>query len=295
MKTNNKFKDSVFTTLFADPALLRELYCALEGVTLPTDVPVSINTLDNVLFMDFNNDISFTIGEKLVVLIEHQSTINPNMPLRFLHYISNVLEAMIDSKTLYSKKPVSIPWPEFFVLYNGTEPYPDNSILRLSDLYKNPQELGIPEKLIPLLDLEIKVLNINEGKNPEIISRCKKLSEYSTFVAKYREYFKEMNNQEEAIKAAIIFCSKHGILREFLEIHAREILNMLITEWNTEDAIAYAREEGREDGYEEGRENGYEESREQIAMNALTEGLSTEFVQKITGLDMETILKLKNT
>ncbi|MDR1868950.1 MAG: hypothetical protein LBQ82_03085, partial [Treponema sp.] len=61
MKTNTKFKNSVFTLLFSDPALLRELYCALEGVSLPPDAPVSINTLDDVLFMDLINDISFEI------------------------------------------------------------------------------------------------------------------------------------------------------------------------------------------------------------------------------------------
>ena len=141
-----------------------------------------------------------------------QSTINPNMPLRFLHYISNVYEAIIESKTLYSKKNVSIPWPEFFVLYNGQDPYPEYSILRLSDLYKNPQELGLPEKKSPFLDLQVKVLNINEGNNEEIVKRCRKLSEYTTFVAKYREYYKELENKEEAIKSAILNCSKHGIL-----------------------------------------------------------------------------------
>ena len=132
--------------LFDDPNLLRELYCALRGVYLPPDIPVSINTLENVLFMDFNNDISFEIGGKLVVLCEHQSTINPNMALRFLLYITRVLEKKIESWTLYSKKHVSIPWPEFFVLYNGLEPFQDDSVLRLSDLFEKPEALGLPEK-----------------------------------------------------------------------------------------------------------------------------------------------------
>ena len=95
--------------LFDNPDLLRQLYCALEGVSLPPETPVSINTLENVLYMDFNNDISFTIGKKLVVLVEHQSSINPNMALRLLLYFSRVLEKMIKYSTLYSKKPLSIP------------------------------------------------------------------------------------------------------------------------------------------------------------------------------------------
>ncbi|MDR3019381.1 MAG: Rpn family recombination-promoting nuclease/putative transposase, partial [Treponema sp.] len=165
MQSNKKFKNSVFVSLFNDPDLLRELYCALEGVSLPQDVPVSINTLENVLYMDFNNDISFEIGGKLVVLIEHQSTINPNMALRLLIYITRVLEKRIKSRTLYSKKPVSIPYPEFYVLYNGKDPFPDNKTVRLSDLFEKPQELGLPKKALPMLELEVKVININEGRN----------------------------------------------------------------------------------------------------------------------------------
>ena len=222
MKTNRKFKDSVFTKLFSDPDLLRDLYCALGGVTLPSDIPVSINTLENVLYMDFYNDISFEIGGKLVVLIEHQSTINPNMALRLLLYISRVLEKTIKGKSLYSSKNVSIPWPEFYVLYNGEKPYPDQKILRLSDLFEKPQDLGLPEKVYPLLELEVKVININEGRNEEIVNRCKKLSEYSAFTAKAYAFLKELDNKEEAVKKTVKYCRKNGILKEFLEIHASE-------------------------------------------------------------------------
>ena len=199
MSVNRKFKDSVFTKLFSNPDLLRELYCALRGVTLPSDIPVSINTLENVLYMDICNDISFEIGGKLVVLIE-QSTINPNMALRLLFYISDVYQAMIDSKTLYSKKPLFIPWPEFYVLYNGVASFPDVEILKLSDLYYKPTDLNLPEKILPLMDLEVKLININEGRNEEIISRCKKLYEYSKFIAKAHTFWKELKNLKEGIK-----------------------------------------------------------------------------------------------
>ena len=122
MNANTKYKDSVFSFLFSDPELLRELYCALEGVALPPDTPVTINTLHNVLFMDRANDISFEIGGKLVILIEHQSTINRNMALRFLLYIARVYEKIIDDKKIYASQPMLLPRPEFFVLYNGLSP-----------------------------------------------------------------------------------------------------------------------------------------------------------------------------
>jgi hypothetical protein len=285
MKINNKFKDSMFTMLFAAPDLLRELYCALEGVILPQDAPVSINTLENVLFMEFNNDISFEIDGKLVVLIEHQSTINPNMALRLLMYIGRVYEKIVEGRNIYSSKRLSVPRPEFFVLYNGTDPYPDERIIKLSDAFEKAEFLELAGKDSPALELSVRVLNINEGRNSAIAGKCKKLAEYSAFVAKVRAFYHELGSREEAVKSAIKYCRKHGILKEFLELHAAEVLSMLMTEWNTEDAIAVAREEGKEEGMER--------EQEIIAKNALESGLSPDFVQKITGLDMDAIKNIQ--
>jgi hypothetical protein len=190
MNINNKFKNSVFTMLFSEPALLRELYCALEGVSLPPDVPVTINTLENALFMGQINDISFEIDGKLVVLVEHQSTINTNMALRLLMYIGHVYEKIIEGRNIYSSKRLTIPRPEFFVLYNGTDPFPDNETYRLSDSFEKLKDLGIEEKDFPALELIVKVININEGRNKGIANRCKKLAEYSAFVAKARVFIK---------------------------------------------------------------------------------------------------------
>jgi predicted transposase/invertase (TIGR01784 family) len=285
MKTNNKFKNSVFTMLFSEPALLRELYCALDGVSLPPDIPVSINTLENVLFMGQYNDISFEIGGKLVVLIEHQSTINPNMALRLLMYIGRVYEKIIDGKKAFSKKRLLIPQPEFFVLYNGTDSFPDSAIYRLSDSFEKLKNLGFEEKASSALELVVRVININEGRNKVIVDRCKELSEYSTFVAKARAFLIELGSREEAIREAIKYCEKRGILKEFLKLHASEVLSMLFTEFNLEDAIAVAREEAWEDG---------EENKAlEIARNLLSEGSTPEFVQKITGLDLDTLKGLQ--
>ena len=285
MYTNRKFKNSVFTSLFSEPALLRELYCALKGITLPSDAPVLINTLENVLYMDFNNDISFEIDGKLVILIEHQSTINPNMALRFLLYISRIFEKTINSTSLYSKKRMTIPYPEFYVLYNGTDPFPDYAVYKLSDLFKTT---SILEKSIPLLELKVNVVNINDGRNCDILNRCSKLGEYSKFTAKAREFLKEQGDLEKAIKKAVKYCFGHGILKEYLEKHGSEVQNMLLTEWNTEDAIAYAREEGREEGKEEGRVI----KELEIARNLLAKGASYEFIQEVTGLSADEIERM---
>ena len=139
MSVNKKFKSSVFSFIFSNPDVLRELYCALEGITLKPDVPVVINTLEDILFMDMINDISFEIGGKLVVLIEHQSTINPNLALRLLMYIGRVYEKILDDEKIYSSTKISIPKPEFFVLYNGVTPFPEEKTIKLSELFESTE------------------------------------------------------------------------------------------------------------------------------------------------------------
>jgi predicted transposase/invertase (TIGR01784 family) len=283
MGANTKYKDSVFSLLFSDADILRELYCALEDISLPIDIPITINTLRDVLFMDKVNDISFVIGGKLVILIEHQSSVNPNMALRLLIYIARIYEKIIGDKNIYSSKLIRIPQPEFFVLYNGVSPYPDAEVLKLSDAFEKRETLGIPEKEIPVLELAVKVININEGRNESIAKRCETLGGYTRFIGKVREYEKESGSLEEGIRRAIKYCREHNVLREFLEENGTEVINMLMTEWNWDDALAVRYEEGRE------------ERQDEIARNLLVEGVSIDIIEKTTGLDIDAIKKLQET
>jgi predicted transposase YdaD len=280
MGANIKYKDSLFSFLFSDPDILRELYCALENVSLSENVPVTINTLSDVLFIERVNDISFEIGGKLVVLIEHQSTINPNMSVRLLLYISRIYEKIIGEKNIYTTKAITIPRPEFFVLYNGKAAYPDQKTIRLSDAFESTVALGFPEKESPALELEVKVININEGRNELIAKKCKTLEGYMGFIGKVRELEKGSEDREETMRKAVLYCRDNDILKEFLEKNGTEVMNMLMTEWKMEDALAVRYEEGREEG------------REEIARNALAKGVSVELIHSITGLDIEAIKNL---
>ena len=219
MNVNARYKDSVFSLLFSDPDVLRSLYSAIEGVDLPADTPVSINTLSDILYMDQINDISFTIDNRLVVLIEHHSTINRNMPLRLLIYIARVYEKIIDRKKLYQSKPEKIPEPEFIVLYNGKADYPDHEVLKLSELFKDATNLKAALSAAAL-EVIVHIFNINEGRNAAIARRCKKLAEYSAFIAKVRALEKETGDKEEAMKAAIKYCLDNNVLKPFFETHS---------------------------------------------------------------------------
>jgi hypothetical protein len=217
MKANREYKDSVFTLLFKDKKRLLELYNAVNGTSFTNEDDVEINTLQNALFMGMINDISFTIAGILVVLVEHQSTINPNMPLRLLLYMARIYEKIIDNRQLYSSKKISVPRPEFIVLYNGQEDFPAVKVLKLSDLFK---EARIYDKVE--LELEVTVYNINKGVNPAIEERSPTLDGYAGLVAKARENEDAGMDRNEAVKEAVRFCKAKGILADFLKKHGSE-------------------------------------------------------------------------
>jgi hypothetical protein len=288
MGLNKQYKDSVFSLLFGEPDILRELYGAICGVVLDPSIPVRINTLEGALFMERINDISFEIGDKLVVLLEHQSTINPNMAVRLLMYIARIYERLIDNRKIYSGKRIIIPRPEFIVLYNGVEPYPDESTLRLSESFEGSGLDGVPGTVRPDLELVVKIYNINEGHNDGIIRRSERLRGYSAFIGKARALEGERRDKEGAVKEAVEYCIRHGILAEFLKRNSSEVINMLLTEWNWDDALAVRWEEGREEGRKQGREQG----RREMAKNFKALGVSVDQIAAATGLDPELIRAL---
>ncbi|MDR1174437.1 MAG: hypothetical protein LBK83_03045 [Treponema sp.] len=128
------------------------------------------------------------------------------------------------------------------MLYNGVRPCPDQQVLKLADAF---ERLG-GEIILPDLELKVKVYNINPGHNEGIVKGCEKLEGYSTFIARVREHQKTMP-LEEAMKRAMEYCIKHNILSKFLLEHGSEVMNMLYTEWNWDDAKAVWQEEAREE------------------------------------------------
>ncbi|MDR0306400.1 MAG: Rpn family recombination-promoting nuclease/putative transposase [Chitinispirillales bacterium] len=259
INANRKYKDSVFTKLFGEKDKLIELYNAIFETNYDSDTDIEITTLTNILFMGPINDLSFIIDGKIVVLIEHQSTINENMPLRMLLYIARVYEKICDHNNLYREKLITIPRPEFIVLYNGKDEMQDKQTLRLSDMFarydqKNPVEL----------ELEVKIYNINRGKNIQIAQRSATLESYELFIYMVREYQKECDTLENAVSKAITYCISRNILGDFLQVHSSEVINMLVKEWKLEEALKIRELEGIERGIEIGEERGKEKTLKEL-------------------------------
>ena len=242
---NKKVKDTVFRALFKDKENLLSLYNALNGSEY-TDVDgLEVRTLENAVYMNFRNDLAYVFHEELN-LYEHQSTKNPNLPLRLLFYVADVLHAMIDTDMLYSSRLYTIPTPRFVVLYNGKDSVPEEVTYRLSDAYKKPTDT-------PELELIVKVYNINPGHNEAIVSACKTLSEYVQFVAEIRRLRAETETLDEAVNQAVDYCIEHDILRDFLKRHRAEAVKMSIYEYDEEKVYAMWAEEF----FEEGRADAY--------------------------------------
>ena len=259
LTVNRTYKSTVFTMLYADKSNLLDLYNAMAGTHYTDPELLEINTLENAIYMTIKNDVSFLIDGRLS-LYEHQSTSNPNLPLRFLLYISHLYSRMTKDENLYGTAKVRIPAPEFVVFYNGREQMPERDILKLSDLFM------VNDRPIKL-ELEAVVLNISGENNRELKAACQTLREYAIYTDKIRQYTEEMS-LEEAVDRAIRECIREDILREFLENHRMEARAMSIFEYDQEKHMRQEREaawkEGRRSGLEEGRRSGLAEGREQI-------------------------------
>ncbi|MDR1759815.1 MAG: Rpn family recombination-promoting nuclease/putative transposase [Fibrobacter sp.] len=278
---NREYKNSVFTLLFGEKKNLLELYNAINGTNYLENTGIEIITLSNALYMEQINDIAFVLDGKLVVLMEHQSAINENMPLRMLLYMAREYEKLTNRKDLYRKIQIKVPTPEFIVLYNGDEKYPKYRELKLSDTFKTQEKE-------PYLELIVRVYNINRGENPEIERRSETLSGYEEFTAEIKKNYQETEDLAESIHLAVRTCIGRNILVNFLETHSSEVENMILTEWNTEEAIEVAKEEG----FSQGELKGKLEQAREMAKGLLADGVPVSIVVKNSGLSEEEIARL---
>ncbi|WP_370778431.1 hypothetical protein [Roseburia sp.] len=246
---NRQYKDTVFRMLFSEKENLLSLYNAVTGSHYQNAEALKIVTLENAIYMGMKNDLAFML-ETNIYLYEHQSTINPNIPLRDLIYIGIEYQQYLNDKSLYSSKLQKIPAPKFMVFYNGTDDVEDRMELKLSSAYEHLA--GEPD-----LELKVLMLNVNEGHNKELMEQCQTLKEYAIYVARVRKYASELN-LNDAVERAITECIKEGILVEFLRKNRSEVKMVSILEYDKEWEEKKLRKAEYEAGKEDGRNEGIE-------------------------------------
>jgi hypothetical protein len=265
MDGTRNIKDSLFVALFNHEAAAGELYNAITGANYGTDIPITMTTLDDVLYKGIKNDVSFTVGDVYMMLFEQQSSFSRNIPLRILLYIARGYERLIPNKEVHKDKLLKIPRPCPVVLYTGRDHgksamKQDSETLRLSDAFKGePNPLGS-------LELEVLVLNIMPGYNEDLLRRSPLLRGYMDFITHLREQEQTMPRME-AIVAAVDWCIAHDILADFFRQHRMEVSNMILNELDNEDAIEAAKEET------------WEEAQQQV-FDLIDQGLTGEQLKK---------------
>ena len=290
---NRNYKDTVFRMLFSNRKNLLSLYNAVNQRDYKNPDDLEIVTLENAIYMGMKNDLAFIIDTNLY-LYEHQSTYNPNIPLRDLFYISNEYQKLVDKKSLFSSTLQKILAPNFIEFYNGSTAIADCTELRLSSAFEHLS--GEPK-----LELIVTVLNVNEGHNAELMQHCNTLNEYAQYVARVRLYAADMS-LDQAVERAVDECIREGILAEFLTCNRNEVISMSIFEYDKELEEKKLRkaeyEAGHEAGFSEGEKYGIERgtflnSIETARRMLKFQEFSLEKIAAISGLSLDEIKKLQ--
>ena len=260
---NRQYKDRLWRMIFNNKEDLLQLYNAINHTDYQSPDDLEVNTLEDVLYLSMKNDVSFLVGGTMN-LYEHQSTFNPNMPLRGVFYFSRVYEGYVADNNLmiYHEKRVRLPKPKYIVFYNGTKNQPDSMELKLSDCFENTDNEA------PCLECTATMLNINYGHNQELMKHCRRLEEYSIFVQCVREYIQSEPSVEDALEKAIDTCINQDVLADFLKKHRAEVTNMILTTYDKDLYEKILKEDAKEEGREEGLTKGRAETRAEL--NQLT-------------------------
>ncbi|MDO5406094.1 MAG: hypothetical protein Q4F28_02045 [Eubacteriales bacterium] len=251
---NREVKSSAFTSYYGVPENAADLYQALAHASDVDPQSIKYETLQGVLYLARKNDLAFTGDRKVLVVGEHQSTVNENMPLRSVIYYGRTMEKLIEPRAIYKSRRILIPTPEFYMFYNGKEPRPTEWTMNLSDAY-------LVKTDEPMLKLGVKVININPSAHHPILEECQTLYEYSCFMQEIRDRTDAGLSLDEAIQEAMEVCVKRGIMVEFIREHGTEVRNMLYTQFNLEDAKEVWEEEAMERGRTQGLEQGLKQGK----------------------------------
>ena len=242
-KVHRQIKDRLFRFLFEkDREALLQLYNALNGTNYKDSSQLQVVTIESAVYVVMKNDLAFIIAG-VINLYEHQSTVNPNMPVRFLIYLAQEYQGIIEKaqESLYGSKQILLPTPHCVVFYNGDREIPEEQVLKLSDAFENKDQKADVE-------LTVKVLNINYGHNSHLMEQCKILEDYAKFVAITRQFASEATDRKAALNDAILYCIQNHILEDFLRKYRMEVLGMLLEEFDVNKYERSLREEGREEG-----------------------------------------------
>ena len=262
--TNPRVRDTLFCKYAGTASNLLAISNAIRGTNHTDASRIQINTLQGSFYSNLKNDISFVLDTLIMMLIEHQTTLNPNMPVRLLNYVAELFKIYLEpeKRKMYSSSLIQIPAPEFYVFYDGDDTSFERKILKLSDAFKAPSDK---------LELIVHVYNLATGKNEALKSICKPLREYSTFSNHYKMLRQQGLAIDEAVRDTIRYCIDNNVMKDYLLHNESEVINMFGFEWNEKEEREALLEAGEARGIAIGRASGRIDSVREL----LTKGILT--------------------
>ena len=269
---NDEHKDRVFKFLFGNPENKHwtlSLYNAVNGSNYSDPEEIQFNTIEDAVYLGMKNDVSFIILNELN-LWEHQSTFNPNMPMRFFLYAAKLYEKYIASSEYYAYSSTlqPAPRPKCVCFYNGTKEQPERGVLKLSDAFGGDGDI----------EVKVTMLNINYGKNQMLMKACEPLKEYAWLVDNIRQKQKTLKDLEATVDKAIEEMPEEFVIRAFLLQNKAEVKGMFLTEYDQDKVLA---QERREVEY-------------RVAVDMLRDGEPLEKIKRYSRLAEEVIRSLAN-
>ena len=263
-KSKKQYRDTVIRTLFKDKSRAIELCNALTGSNYTDDIDIQLCDLDHSLLLRYN-DLAFAIDGQLLFMVEHQTEISPNLPLRYLSYITDILFTwFVETEKLYGRTLRKIPAPKCYVLYNGDKPLKVET-LKLSDAFHlNDGQTS--------LELEVTVIDVNYCDENEVLAKSTTLKGYSYLMDQIRINKSKGYSRDKAISLAIDFCIRENILSEFLNQNYKEVAKMLNWQYDQEAEFRVIRQEGHAEGHASGLEEGHASGLKEGHASGLKEG-----------------------
>lgn len=281
-EANRLYKDRVFKFIFGNPENKEwtlSLYNAVNGSNYSNPDDIQFNTIEDAVYMSMKNDVSFIILDEMN-LWEHQSSFNPNMPMRFLTYGTQLYEKFTATSGYYkfSRKLQRLPKPHCICFYNGTEEQPEQQVLKLSDAFGGEGDI----------EVKVKMLNVNYGKNRALMETCQPLREYAWLVDRVREHQRVMQNLEAAVDASIDEMPDSFVIRTLIEAHRAGVKKMFLTEYDEEKM----KEQERKEAFADGVDAGVAEANERVAADMLKKKYPLDAIKDISRLSEAHIRKL---
>ena len=280
-KAKKTAKDSIFRDLFENPKYLLQLYQVLHPEDRKvTEDQISSVTIQNVLLDQMYNDLGFVVKERLLLLVEAQSTWSKNIVIRVLLYLANTWKEYIQNKKLniYGSGGMSLPKPELYVIYTG-------------ERKERPEWISLSEEFFPGQEcfVDVKVRMLYDGKEGDI------LNQYVTFTKIYNEQVKEYGRTKEAVLETVYICKNRKILKEYLESREKEVVDIMMTLFDQEYAVErYGDEkkaEGKAEGLAEGEAKGTMKAKQEMTYKLVDRRIPLETISEIVEISVEVIKK----